>query len=264
VKVWVYPHGFERWYYPKLRVVMETLGWKVGSSDDHDLRIFFCLHTLHKNNKILKMDGKPVRDAPTTSILPKTINGSCTDTRKSHVDSAFKKVFGYGTKAEHGEDCLVKPEAQAMKTFVESKSTGRPHYFEQRKIDTKRSGMFVDLRPVVFDGKIEIAFVKRKPNMIKESGSIVTMVEASTVFFANEIGKLEAFCASLGLDYGEIDVLREKGTGRIYVVDANPTPSRDAFLAIGNQLGKTTERLVQMRYASLFEKAFNTEKWLIR
>jgi hypothetical protein len=41
----------------------------------------------------------------------------------------------------------------------------------------------------------------------------------------DEITKLIAFCSQSGLDYGEIDVLRYRSDGRIYVVDVNNTPT---------------------------------------
>ena len=43
-------------------------------------------------------------------------------------------------------------------------------------------------------------------------------------FSPDEIDKLLRFCAAMNLDYGELDVLRHKADGRIYVVDVNTTP----------------------------------------
>ena len=47
----------------------------------------------------------------------------------------------------------------------------------------------------------------------------------------DEQAKLLQFCRAIGLDYGELDVLRDNGDGRIYVVDANNTPDSIEYLA---------------------------------
>ena len=41
----------------------------------------------------------------------------------------------------------------------------------------------------------------------------------------DELNKIHRFCAKIGMDYGEVDVLRDRDDGRIYIVDANNTPS---------------------------------------
>lgn len=46
------------------------------------------------------------------------------------------------------------------------------------------------------------------------------------MFADAEQGALLEFCARIGLDYGELDVLRDNDSGTIYVVDANRTPIR--------------------------------------
>jgi hypothetical protein len=43
------------------------------------------------------------------------------------------------------------------------------------------------------------------------------------------------FCAAIALDYGELDVLRDNDSGRIYVVDANRTPIRPRGLAAADE-----------------------------
>jgi len=35
---------------------------------------------------------------------------------------------------------------------------------------------------------------------------------------------ISEFCSRIGLDYGELDVLRNKDDGKIYIVDVNYTP----------------------------------------
>lgn len=44
------------------------------------------------------------------------------------------------------------------------------------------------------------------------------------IFSAAELAQLLDFGARIGLEYGELDVLRDRDSGRIYVVDVNRTP----------------------------------------
>jgi hypothetical protein len=46
-----------------------------------------------------------------------------------------------------------------------------------------------------------------------------------------ECAQLARFADLIGMDYGELDVLRANDSGLIYVVDANRTPVRPAGLA---------------------------------
>ena len=42
--------------------------------------------------------------------------------------------------------------------------------------------------------------------------------------FNNEIVLINKFCESFGLEYGEIDVVRDFSSGNIYILDVNKTP----------------------------------------
>jgi hypothetical protein len=72
-----------------------------------------------------------------------------------------------------------------------------------------------------------------------------------TVLSASEIEQITQFCAGIGLDYGELDVLRNLDDGRIYIVDANNKPS-------GSQEPLTPEQAFDVagRLADSFEKMF--------
>ncbi len=43
------------------------------------------------------------------------------------------------------------------------------------------------------------------------------------VFTAKEIEQIHSFCTLFGMDFGDLDILRDVQDGHIYVVDANPT-----------------------------------------
>ena len=71
------------------------------------------------------------------------------------------------------------------------------------------------------------------------------------VISVKEYALIVRFCKEIGLDTGELDVLRDKDTGKIYIVDANNTPG-------GPPLEFTPEELetVLQLQADAFAKAF--------
>ena len=74
------------------------------------------------------------------------------------------------------------------------------------------------------------------------------MRTADDVLSPAEQGQLLQFANDLGMDYGELDVLRDEGSGLIYVVDANRTPIRPRGLKRQDEdaaLGPLAEALME-------------------
>ena len=77
------------------------------------------------------------------------------------------------------------------------------------------------------------------------------LVDPATVFSTAELGQLAAFVAAMGADWCALDVLRDRGDGRIYVVDVNKTdagpvialPLRDKIASVA-ALAKALRALV--------------------
>jgi glutathione synthase/RimK-type ligase-like ATP-grasp enzyme len=83
----------------------------------------------------------------------------------------------------------------------------------------------LDHRVPVVGGEIPLVYLKRRPlrDRFSNTNLRVGLADAGEVFSAAERERLLAFCRAMGLDLGEIDVLRDAGDGRIYVVDVNRT-----------------------------------------
>lgn len=264
VRVWFYP--WVPWNRkPKLAKVLQTLGWEFGTKADHHLRIFFSKRTIDKNGLVLDRQG--YRKEKTTQIFPKTINGGCTDVSKSYVEEVFREVFGYGSfVGPDGDDTVVqKTEIQAVKDIKHRKTcTPKEGYVVQRFIDTRREGLFVDLRAAIFDGSIETVIVKRKPKLRRASGAHIDFVDPRYLFTRVEIDKIVEFSRRFGLDCGEIDILRDKYSDLIYLIDVNPTTNSDVdYVAVERQLGALARSLTEERYAEAFKRAFWNEKWRV-
>ncbi|RYF95583.1 MAG: hypothetical protein EON95_00795 [Caulobacteraceae bacterium] len=67
-------------------------------------------------------------------------------------------------------------------------------------------------------------FIKRRPavDRFANHNSSTTLTTPEAVFSPLELEAIAAFCRDMGLDWGGLDILRDKD-GRIYVVDVNKT-----------------------------------------
>ena len=77
------------------------------------------------------------------------------------------------------------------------------------------------------------------------------MANVSNLFTEKEVEKIIQFCEKIGLDYGEIDILRDRGDQRIYIVDVNNDPAGPPAPISGNNSLPAIVRLTQA-----FEKTF--------
>jgi len=68
-------------------------------------------------------------------------------------------------------------------------------------------------------------FIKRRPvsSRFANMNSEVELSHADAHFTSDERDKLAAFTRAMKLDWGGLDVLRDRHDGRIYVVDVNKT-----------------------------------------
>jgi hypothetical protein len=87
-------------------------------------------------------------------------------------------------------------------------------------------GFACDIRLPVILGQIPLAYLKYRPKETRFSNvnSHAKLISPLDALSAEELAKCITFARSIGLDYGELDVLRDRTDGRIYIVDANNTP----------------------------------------
>ena len=165
--------------------------------------------------------------------IPGAVNGGCVDIRKVRVDAAMRAVVGYGTavdptrvsgpvvrksddNARHDGTIVQAPVARPAATAV-----------HQRLVDTEVSpGTLEDLRTVVVAGAIPLVYVKRRPSgdRFGHGPSRAWIAPPAAVMDLSEQAAVLDVCADVGLDVGEVDVLRDRKDGRLHVVDVNRTP----------------------------------------
>ncbi len=160
------------------------------------------------------------------------INQRCTDISKSHVARVFGEVFGYTLEVDPRthEGCMVrKSDANAphdgviMTGPIRDERSGVVY---QKLVDNVVRGAVEDMRLPVFGEIIPYCLLKRMPipdRFVNETG-VGIICEVGDLLTSEEIATVLRFCRAMGLDYGELDVLRDSKDGRIYVVDVNNTP----------------------------------------
>lgn len=159
------------------------------------------------------------------------LNTACVDVSKSRVAAVFEQVFGYplGVDPETFAGPMVKKsEANGVHDGVVMKGPAPrvPGYVYQRLVDTLASdGLVEDLRCPTVDGQIPVVFIKRREpaRRFANANAEVRMVRPDTVFTEDERANLSQFCRAMKLDWGGLDVLRDRDSGALYVVDVNKT-----------------------------------------
>jgi hypothetical protein len=177
------------------------------------------------------------------------MNFSCPDVSKSRVAEIFEAVFGYALAVDpqrHHGQAVEKSEENGVHDgrIVECPMQPLPGKVYQKLIDARGRdpNIVEDWRTPTVGGQGVLVYIKRRPVSRRftndNSGCELVMIEAA--FSAEERAKIAEFTRRLGLDWGGLDVLRDRADGRIYIVDANKTdmgppialPQADKLLSI--------------------------------
>jgi hypothetical protein len=202
------------------------------------------------------------RDAALAALATRhrVLNLDCEDISKTAVARVFSTVFGYTLavdplsfvgEAVQKSDLNGAHDGRVVRCPVPSREDGCVY---QRVIDNRvENDLVEDIRAPVFGGRIPFAYLKYRPAADRFGNTNVraVLVETAEAFRPHEIGLVLRFCRMMGLDYGELDILRDRGDGRIYVVDVNTTP-----FGPPNHIVEDHARIAVTRMAEAFRKAF--------
>ena len=166
------------------------------------------------------------------ALTKPVLNLRCTDISKEYVDTLFNDVFGYSAAIDpmtyRGRAVKKSNEnAWGRGRFVECPiRRRRKRYVYQQFIDTTENGLTAEYRTPIILGAIPMVFILRKAmpaRVVKTKTQRFDIVDPCEVFTPEECDDILAFCRRIGLDVGELDILRSKHDGRIYILDANKT-----------------------------------------
>ncbi len=202
-------------------------------------------------------DDVTAGDAPRVR-LHKHFNHDCTDVSKSHVARVFEDVFGYPLLVDPHTaigQIVEKAEKNGVHDgrIVVAPLTPRAGYCYQRLIDTADdNGVCHDLRTPCVGGEPVVVWHKLKPGNGRFSinNQRATLQDPSEVYSPAEFSLIKQFAVRMGLDWGGLDILRDRD-GRIYIVDVNKTDLgpvvalswRDKFISM-NRLAEALKKLV--------------------
>lgn len=205
-------------------------------TDDYDLAFHFCR-------------GGACGLPPDRRVL----NRACEDISKRHVAAVFAQTFGYGLSVDpttYDGELVCKSNANATHdgAVLRGPLPARaldPSRVYQRLVRAEERDEAIDLRTPIYAGQVPLVYEKRRPlaRRFAAKNTSVRVREAEEVYTTEELALLGRFAQAMGLDFGELDVLRDRQDGRIYVVDVANTPGGPPFNIPPAEAGKAMRRL---------------------
>lgn len=163
----------------------------------------------------------------------RVVNLACTDISKRAVAAAYEATFSQPLAIDprvfHGL-AVAKPDLNSSGPgeIVLCPTQPRPGTAYQRLVDNLTAPDVAEVvRAPVFAGAIPFVWVHRDAvaERFRHRGDRrSSVVDTALVLTSEESQAVASMCARLGADYAEVDVLRDRPTGQIFVVDVNPTP----------------------------------------
>ncbi len=201
------------------------------------------------------MDDALTRLAERTDVL----NARCLDISKKRVDAISTPIFGRSLMIDplaYSWECLMKSDHNSVKdgkVVMCPIAKAIPGYVYQRVVNNRMGSLVQDIRVPIIGGKIPFVYLiyERIKNRFFGGTVYVEMAETLDVLSSEEVKNLIHFCGEFGLDYGELDVLRDGEDGFLYVLDANNTPTGPCRL-----LTKRERHDALSTLAETFDKVF--------
>jgi hypothetical protein len=222
VRIWFTPHRPRPWY-----IIWAASVWAgvrfARSPDEADAAFYFEDQTIA---------------APPAPRHARAFNFGCRDVSKSNVAAVMESVFGYPLAIDprlYQGDAVEKSELNGVHDgrLVQCPCDPEPGKTYQHVIRTEDQwGAAVDLRTACVGGHAVVVFVKTKPAAARFSiqNTSVRARAPEEVFSVFELEEIARFCAAMKLDWGGLDILRERESGRLYVVDVNKTDTGPAVV----------------------------------
>jgi hypothetical protein len=183
---------------------------------------------MHFEDQTISPNAPPGRLKPGARL----INFGCDDVSKSRVAEVFAQAFGYPLAidpATHVGEAVEKSEINGAHDgrVLNCPAPALAARAYQRLIDNRGLDLnhVDDLRTCTVDGKPVVVFIKRRPvsKRFQNTNSEVLMRTPEQMFSENEMSQIAAFMSGMGMNWGAVDVLRDRRDGRLYIVDANKT-----------------------------------------
>ncbi len=168
-------------------------------------------------------------------IAPDMVNGRWLNRSKSYLDELHMEIFGYGLSIDpqrYSGRGVIKSEQNATNDGVIVEfpiNDARQGVVFQRLVNNiDADGLAEDICIPIFGTFIPHVRLEYRPEAgrFKVRQQIASRVlSPGQVLSASEHAAVLQLCAALGIDWGELDALRDRNDGRLYIVDANEDAS---------------------------------------
>jgi hypothetical protein len=161
----------------------------------------------------------------------RVVNIGSNDISKDRVERVFSSVFGRSTFVEpqqfHGL-CVMKSNTNSLHdgAIVRCPLNPKEGYVYQKVLNNRVGDEVMDIRVPIMGRSIPFVYLKYRALGTRFSNTNTRVVPAQTedVLSPAEVAQVLEFSRLSGLDYGELDVLRDTGDGLLYIIDVNNTP----------------------------------------
>ena len=228
LKVYIYgnyPHFQKSTTYFMLRKAGVEMSNKLNGK--YDVGIYWDPRMdINKQTPKLKQNGKKI----------KLINLFLVDTAKGFVAESFENHFGYGYKVDPTTFkgyCISKHNGNGTKSCfflkcpIEANDIFKDHSYQQiiDYTDKKDPNTLYELRIPIVGGIIPCVLFKTRNRGLRftSKNRSIQIVNPLKYLTEEECHKIITYCRYIGLEMGEIDVLRSHEDGQIYIIDVNNT-----------------------------------------
>ncbi|MCA9469894.1 MAG: hypothetical protein KC643_31225 [Nitrospira sp.] len=242
--------------------ILLFLGYRITNDPSHNVHLGMKWLNSFDGSPFLPVEPIFKKMSPASSEIT-IVNMHCFDVSKNHVSMVFEKVFGYSVSVDPYtyQGKIVKKSnwnglhvGEVVDGPVDERQEG---YVYEKLLNNQVDGEVVeDIRVPVFKTTIPFVYLKYRPveqRLIDRaySNKKVIIAEVSDRLSQEEIKKVGEFTQELGLDYGEIDILRNKDDGKIYIVDVNNNPAGPP-----EPISSDDSKTAIVRLANAFEETF--------
>jgi len=176
-----------------------------------------------------------IHDAQQRPMPALGLNYSLTDISKRRVGEVFAAVFGYALNVDprsfegmavQKSDLNAKHDGKVIACPIAA-GAYRQAMSYTRLVDNTDGEFVLDIRLPIVGRAVDFIYLKRRPvgDRFSNTNRFVTVEPCERFLSPAELGLVEEFCRRIGLDYGELDCVRDKMSGRLYILDVNKTPA---------------------------------------
>ncbi len=162
----------------------------------------------------------------------KVINVRCDDVSKENVEKVFTSVFGYSSFIDpikyHGlcvrkSNINAKHDGKIIQCPIKRFDSG---FVYMKLLNNKVNDLVMDIRLPVFLERLPFVYLKYRSvyNRFSNINLFVKIAEVREYLSEREIKQILLFCKKIGLDLGELDIIRDKDDGKLYIIDVASTP----------------------------------------